>query len=679
MSTNRLVLNFNTDWLYHTGDVPGGESLAASDAHWTPVCLPHANIELPHHYFTEDDYRFVSWYRRHFHISEELRGKRLFIDFDGVMTVAQVYVNGHLLAEHKGGYTPFSVDITEHVKFGSAGNVLAVRVDSTRRPDVPPEGHVVDYMLFGGIYRNVHLRAVDPLHVDWAFVTTPEIDDTAATVHATVRIANQASRPRNGNVRWVILDGAGRMVTQAGSSFQFDAHSAQELDHDLVVADPKRWDVADPHLYTLQTEIVEDGAIVDTYSVRFGIRSARFAEDGRFYLNGRPLKLRGLNRHQMFPYVGSAMPDRLQRQDADILRYELGLNIVRTSHYPQAPPFLDRCDEIGLLIFEEIPGWQHIGGEAWKHLCYANIRTMITRDRNHPSIVLWGVRINESQDDHDFYTETNRLAHELDSTRQTGGVRYFLESEPLEDVFTFNDFSGGIQEPKRVPHLVTEFGGHMFPTKSYDNEERLVAHALYHAKVQNEQYGHPRVAGALGWCAFDYNTHVDFGSGDRICYHGVMDMFRFPKFAAYFHQSQIDPTERPVLFAATHWTQGDRSGGGINPLVVFSNCDEIDVYFNEALQQTVQPDREQYGNLPHSLCRRRAGCIGWGAPDQRRSGAGSGVHSSREGVGTGDRSGECARTTGSRTHHPSGAHSAGDCTDAIGGLFLGGLRLGVHS
>jgi beta-galactosidase len=254
-----------------------------------------------------------------------------------------------------------------------------------------------------------------------------------------------------------------------------------------------------------------------------GFRSAEFCRDGHFLLNGKPLKLFGLNRHQTYPYIGAAAPARLQQLDADILKYELGCNMVRTSHYGQSPHFLNRCDEIGLLVLEEIAGWQHIGDETWQALAVQDLRAMIIRDRNHPSIVLWGVRINESPDHDDLYRRTNALAHDLDPTRQTGGVRNFIESTFLEDVFTLNDFPQGIQSPRVRPHLITEFGGHMFPTKTWDHEERRVEHALIHARKHNLQMGHPDVAGALGWCAFDYHTHREFGSGDRICYHGVME------------------------------------------------------------------------------------------------------------------------------------------------------------
>ncbi len=178
---------------------------------------------------------------------------------------------------------------------------------------------------------------------------------------------------------------------------------------------------------------------------------------------------------------------RLQQLDAEILKYELGCNVVRTSHYPQSPQFLDRCDEIGLLVFEEIAGWQHIGDEAWQDLIVQELQAMIVRDRNHPLLILWGVRINESPDHDDLYTRTNAIAHKLDPTRQTGGVRNHFESKLLEDVFTINDFTEDIQTPLARPHLITEFGGHMFPTKAWDPEERRVEHALKHARKHTLQ------------------------------------------------------------------------------------------------------------------------------------------------------------------------------------------------
>jgi beta-galactosidase len=317
-------------------------------------------------------------------------------------------------------------------------------------------------------------------------------------------------------------------------------------------------------------------------------------------LNGEPVKLRGLNRHQTFPYVGGAMPARVQRRDAWILRRELHCNIVRTSHYPQSPAFLDACDELGLLVLEEIPGWQHIGDKAWQDIAVRNVGEMIRRDWNHPSIVLWGVRINESQDNHDFYTRTNALAHSLDDARQTGGIRYIRNSELLEDVFTINDFGFPLQTPNHPLYMNTEFNGHMFSTKRFDNVERVAEHVLRHARVHDQLASDDRYSGGTGWCAFDYNTHKNFGSGDHICYHGVSDIFRIPKPAAYFYASQCDPEEQVVLEAGFFWSQGDRSeAGGPRRVPILSNCDHLKIYLAGELKQELGPDRRTYAHLKY--------------------------------------------------------------------------------
>jgi beta-galactosidase len=295
------------------------------------------------------------------------------------------------------------------------------------------------------------------------------------------------------------------------------------------------------------------------------------------------------------------MPARAQRRDAEILKKELKINIVRTSHYPQSPHFLDACDELGLLVFEEIPGWQHIGDEQWKQLAVANVGRMIRRDWNHPSVILWGVRINESRDDHDFYTRTNALAHSLDPMRQTGGVRYFQSSEFLEDVFTMNDFGFPLKPPNHPRYLNTEFIGHTYVTKMYDNGDRLTEHTLRHARVHNQLASSPQYAGGLGWCAFDYDTHYNFGSGDRVCYHGVCDIFRLPKPAAGFYKSQCDPAEEVVLVPTFDWsTQGDLTNA-LDHGVVCSNCDHLKFYVGDKLLMEADPDRTNFGNLPHPL------------------------------------------------------------------------------
>ena len=249
-------------------------------------------------------------------------------------------------------------------------------------------------------------------------------------------------------------------------------------------------------------------------------------------------------------------------------------------------------------MLEEIPGWQHMGDAAWKDLSVHYVEKMITRDWNHPSIILWGVRVNESADDHDFYTRTNQLAHSLDVSRPTGGIRYKYDSEFLEDVFTMNDFQLPLRPPNHPLYLNTEFIGHMYPTKRNDNIERVTEHAMRHARVHNQLGSDKKYAGGIGWCAFDYNTHSNFCSGDRVCYHGVSDIFRIPKPAAAVYKSQCDPKEEIVLEPAFDWSRGDRNES-FTIAMVCSNCEHVKIYIGANLVAEVDPNRQDFPNLPH--------------------------------------------------------------------------------
>jgi beta-galactosidase len=302
------------------------------------------------------------------------------------------------------------------------------------------------------------------------------------------------------------------------------------------------------------------------------------------------------------------MPRSAQEKDAEILKYDLACNVVRTSHYPQSRHFLNRCDEIGLLVFEEIPGWQHIGDEDWKALALTHVREMITEDWNHPSIILWGVRINESPDDDAFYAATNDLARRLDGTRPTGGVRNFAKSHVFEDVYTYNDFvhtgeNRALDPPEKIagqkmPYLVTEHNGHMFPTKKFDDASKRLEQALRHARVLDEMYRSEGISGAIGWCLFDYNTHRDFGSGDSICHHGVLDMFRIPKLAASVYSAQ--GTERPVLEISSNMEIGEYPGGLLRKVYAFTNCDAVDLYKNGTFIKRFARDEKLLPGLPKS-------------------------------------------------------------------------------
>ncbi len=551
------------------------------------VRLPHTAREMPQHYCDHMAYQMLCGYRRKLELSQEHAGKKLFLQFDGAGHIATVYVNGEELMTHRTGYTGFRLDITDHVKLDGS-DLVAVRLDTTENPEVPPFGFVIDYLTYGGLYREAWLDIREQSYIEDIFVTTPDL--------TTLKVKTTLVHGENCALEVQVTKGGRNMARITGKA-------GEEIT--LSCPGVKPWNTTRPVRYTCWVRLINDGVVLDEQFVKFGFRTAQFKADG-FYLNGEKTFLRGLNRHQCYPYMGYAAPESLQREDARILKEELCCTAVRTSHYPQSHYFLDECDRRGLLVFTEIPGWQHIGDESWIDQAVENTREMVLQYRNHPSIIIWGVRINESQDNDEFYRRTNAVAHELDPSRATSGVRFIKKSSILEDVYGYNDFSHTGNNPGVVPKktvtpdmnkalMVTEHSGHMFPTKSYDKWKRRQEHALRHARVLDAAMADGEHAGCFGWCMFDYPTHKDFGSGDRVCYHGVMDAFRNPKLAASTYASQGE--EKPVLTVGSCMDIGDYSGGAIGDIHVFTNADSVSLYKNDVF--VTKLSRGEWKALPH--------------------------------------------------------------------------------
>lgn len=553
------------------------DEFCSGGGNFETVRLPHTVRQVPLHYACPEDYEMICGYRRKLNIPAEYEGKRLFLQFDGAAHIADVFINGIPAGQHRCGYTAFRLEIGPLVEYGKE-NTVAVRLDCTENPAIPPFGYVIDYLTYGGLYREAWLDVRPQNMIEDVYLTTPALNK--AHVITTVDGAGEA--------RVSILEGERCLAQAAGNNVE------------LMVPEALPWSPSSPKLFKCVVELGEDRA-----EYNFGFRTAEFREDG-FYLNGEKTFLRGLNRHQCYPYIGYAAPERLQREDADILKYELGCNAVRTSHYPQSRYFTDECDRIGLLVFTEIPGWQHLGGEAWKEQLLEDTREMLMQYRSCTSIILWGVRVNESQDCDELYLRTNALAHELDPSRATSGVRYLEKSSLLEDVYSYNDFSHsgdnpGVRPKKAVtpdmkkPLIITEHNGHMFPTKSFDPWEKRQSQALRHARVLSDAMADGEHAGCFGWSLFDYPTHKDFGSGDRVCYHGVTDAFRNPKMAAALYASQQD--EKPVVVPGSPMDIGDYPAGAIGNFYVFTNADRIDLYKNDAFVASFLP--KDYPGLKH--------------------------------------------------------------------------------
>ena len=586
-----MIIHLNDDWHFYS---------SIESKEYETVRLPHSNVVMPYNCFDESLYQKVSKYENMIYADSAWQDKVVFITFMAIAHEAMVYINDRLVHTNCCGYTSFTVDISKYLEFEKE-NKITVIADANETLNQPPFGNVIDYMTYGGIYREVYIEVKEKIHISDVFIIgKARRADGLSEFTADIEVVTEAvDYEYEIDLSIYSVKGNTRIFEETYNTKESKIHVSEKIK-------AENWDLDNPNLYRFVAKLYHDEKLLDEFSDRFGFRDAMFKKDG-FYLNGKKVKIIGLNRHQSYPYTGYAMSKRVQINDADILKNELNVNAVRTSHYPQSKHFINRCDELGLLVFTEIPGWQHIGDEKWKEIAVDNVKNMVRQYRNHPSIILWGVRINESADDDDFYTRTNTAAKESDPYRQTGGVRCIKKSSLLEDVYTYNDFTHNGKKhviakkkdvtDKNVPYLITEYNGHMYSTKMFDEESHRVEHVLRHARVINAVMGDDGVAGCFGWCMNDYNTHKDFGSGDRICYHGVMDMFRNPKDAAYAYSSQSD--KYPVMHIATSMSKGDYPMAMTKSIWAFTNCDYIKMSINGRHIKDFYPDKVRFKDLLH--------------------------------------------------------------------------------
>lgn len=612
-------LLWNLNWYFCEGFSDERVKCGSTDG-MEQIHLPHQVKTLTYNCFSHDDTQMISTYAKRFTLNAEEAAKRTLVEFDGVMTYFELYVNGHLAGSHKGGYSRARFEITPYVHEGE--NTLFVMVDSNERNDIPPFGCVIDYITYGGIYRDVNLYLLEPVFMTDVLFRYDMTGENTAEVYPEFYVDN-AGPAFTGVIAVTVADREGRELLSYSQDVSVAAGCSHITLDRRAVNGITRWDPEDPHMYVVKAVLKKDAQELDTIEDDIGFRTYECRADGLF-VNGRRIILVGMDRHQSYPYIGYSIGKRAQRADADLLK-QYGLNTVRTSHYMQSQYFLDRCDEIGLLVFEEIPGWQFIGDEGFKQVVLQDVRSMIVTDFNHPGIFIWGVRINESLDDDYLYTRTNALAHELDSSRSTGGVRCYTHSHLLEDVYTMNDFchagtyggKGGSagssgsdlrqvlrmqQEvtglPYKVPYMVTEYMGHTYPTKQFDNEFVRDEHARRHADILARTFLKNDSLGSIGWCAFDYNTHGDYGAGDKICYHGIFDMFRIPKYAAYVYRTQKSPEEELLMLPITAFSRGEKPLYGIMPFLVLTNCDYIEVFMYGKSLGYFYPSNRFFG-MPH--------------------------------------------------------------------------------
>ncbi|QGK69559.1 beta-galactosidase [Allosaccharopolyspora coralli] len=600
------------EWSF--GPLPSGQEPASvPDESLSTVVPPHTVVPLSWRRWDPASWERRWLYRHRFRV-DPASTHRWFLLFDGTLTAATVHLDGHLLEPHLGGYLPWCREITSILDEAPGPHVLDVELDGAFLPEVPPNhgldrpSSAVDFWQPAGLYRQVHLVAVPEHHL--------------ADVHPVAR--DVLGHRRRLEVRCEV-ESAGDGVT-VGVAVRDDdrvlAEASAACDEDIVTVvvrdldDIALWSTRSPKLYTVDVELRRDGHVLDRRSRRIGFRDAEFRRDG-FYLNGERLQLFGLNRHQLYPFAGGAMPARVQRRDAEILRRELNCTMVRCSHYPQHEAFLDACDELGLLVWDEPPSWQYLGDDEWLRRAYRDVGDMVVRARHHPSVIVWAARLNETADHPEFYAATQDLVQSLDDSRQTTGAVLGTDhaTERFQhDVFGYNDYSASRDTDGRTrpelapprddrPYLVSEAVGTLSgPAMFYrrtDPQDVQQGQAFAHARVHDLGLSDPRYTGVLPWAGFDYPSgHGNVADG--IKWPGVLDLFRIPKPGAAVYRAQVSPEERVVIEPSFSWDFDPTSPAtALRRAAIWSNLDRLELAVDGSPFATLWPARDEFPRLPY--------------------------------------------------------------------------------
>ncbi len=586
----RARININPVWRFHLGEPQEIPTLPAyNDDSWKIVSLPHTHETFPADLSGFNEHgRKIGWYRRTIDAPPAWLGKKIFLEFQGAMQTTKLWINGAPAGEYAtSGYDSFHFDITDQIKPGK--NQLAIRIDNTPNPDIPPDGKKIDFIQFGGLYRDVHVVVTDPLHITFPWegqqagirLTLPEISETRAVVLAETFVRNTSEKPQNCTLVTEFHDREGKIVatmTDTQTLLPGAGHSFSQKS--TPISKPNLWSPDSPYLYQVHSIVKKEGEEVDRVKTRFGLRWVEWTKDKGFFLNGKHLKLVGSNRHQTWPFIGNAVPNGLHRRDAEQLK-EMGCNWVRCSHYPHDPDFLDDLDELGIMALEEGPTWMDNGGKPWMDNLTKSFRAMIRRDRNHPSIIIWNACLNHSGG----HPALIAAAIEEDPTRARG-----MDTVPCPMDFTHPQISGnGALTIEHTGHTFdTERGARGKPGKAEQNwlgaqltENREYDLTRRHWEMTDAAYKNPSNVGLATWCMYDYNTFHNATAG--IARHGVHDLFRIPKFPFWWHQSEMTTQPMAYLIRISD-----------TEVCVVSNCEEIRLLQHtggpKPLAETRKPD-----------------------------------------------------------------------------------------
>jgi hypothetical protein len=609
-ANNRVDINFNADWLYVQGDVANAQLQGFNDGSWTSVGLPHTTKFVS----PEDPtaYIGVSWYRKHFTVTNAYAGRKVFIEFGAAMQAASVYINGTLAGQHNGGYTPFTVDATTLVNYGGADNVIAVRLDSTPSSNFAPGNADPDFQYHGGLYRDVKMIVTDMLHVTDAvyankvagggiFVTYPSVTNSSATVNVLTDVLNENGSAQSVTLISTLTDASSNIVQTVTNTISIPAGTDSIFNQNLVVTSPNLWSPYNPYLYTLNTVVEEGTTVVDYLGTQIGIRTIQWTHNNGLLINGVSFYGRGANFHQDIYGEGNARPDRTTYYDVKRFK-DAGFDFVRGSHYPHDPSFYDACDQLGVLVMDGQPGWQFFNNTTtFKNNTYQDCEDMIRRDRNHPSVVLWETSLNESSYTTSWATNEQAIAHaEYPGSQMfTAGwiTTYF-------DTLCSSSQAGVRSSTDTRPIIIDEYGDWDYGGNSSTSRVAREG-ADTNLLVQCDNWEQSiSLNQALSWfsvdAVWDFADYTGYLTTTTKC--GVMDDYRLPKFSYYLYQSQRDPTATvtnanvqtgPMVYIAN--TMQAISPAAIR---VFSNCQQVSLYTNGVLFATQSPDTN-YPHLPH--------------------------------------------------------------------------------
>lgn len=627
----RVRTSLNAAWRFKRQMAPGAamepefvgaEQPGYDDSSWATVVLPHTWDATPESPFViAGHFRGLGWYRRLFDVPLAWKGNRVWVDFKGVYLIADVWVNGHHAGRHVGGYTGFTYDITDFLTWG-APNLLAVKVNDVLSPFIAPATEV-NVAGYGGIYRSVALVVTDPLHIrpNGTWVTTERSGD-AATIRIRSWINNAGRAPVTARLETTVLDAGNRTVTSLEANAVVTPGEAREFDQRAEpISDPHLWWPENPYLYRVVTTVWDGTRVADRYVTPFGIRFMGYDPSKGFTLNGQWINLHGVDRRQDYGFLGDAVPEAVSVRDVRLMK-EMGINFMRTAHYPQDPTVLDACDQQGILIWEEIPDikWYRYPLESYssvrrglsahdERFAYPylenlkqQLHEMIERDRNHPSIIIWGLG-----DDLEVYhypqdfADLSNAAHAQDPTRWTAGrVPHVTDILPTDEP---NLIEQHREHPERKyiwnewGAFVSERGREGLPatkTKPFDPEEVAIGDSDAAVLTEGElmQWRALPWLGTAKWVMFDTgepNMVFSRSLGEEVPddkvmvrwpfsdYMGAADMWRLPKERYYLLQSQW--TEKPMIHVVGHWTRRGQAGQE-RTVRVYSNCDTAELFLN---------------------------------------------------------------------------------------------------